>query len=196
MNKFADPARSGRTALAIASLMLPLHLANAAAEVLEVDHAGSKIEVFVKTSVDSFIGHLGKYEASVEMGDNSQLPAKAVVTFDFADLKTGNSGRDAAMLKWLGYDKDPKASFVLNGWSSNGTTNLAVGELTIHGVKRTVEMPVKLNNESNRWEISGECKLDHRDFNLPKIRKALILTVDPHIRISFHLVAGTADANK
>ena len=28
----------------------------------------------------------------------------------------------------------------------------------------------------------------HRDFNLPKIRKMLVLVVDPHLTVTFHLV--------
>jgi polyisoprenoid-binding protein YceI len=92
------------------------------------------------------------------------------------------------MLKWLEYTTNPKATFTLTGWQQNGTTNLAVGELTIHGVKKSIEMPVIAKNTGDNWDITGEADFDYRDFELPKIRKMLLLVVDPHLKVTFHLI--------
>lgn len=163
-----------------------------AAAGIDVDYARSRVEVGVKSTVDSFTGHLEKYAVSVEWPPSELLPAKARMSFDFADLKTGDTNRDSAMLKWLGHDSLPGGVFVLGGWRREGTTNLATGELTIHGVKREVSMPVVAGLTNGVWEVDGEAVLDYRDFGLPKIRKALVLTVNPRLRVRFHVVAKAA----
>jgi polyisoprenoid-binding protein YceI len=173
-------------------LLLIAILAGAAAAAVaapvEIDYQQSKIDVAVTATIDSFVGHLNKYEASVDPGSSTNQPAQAKVTFNFSDLKTGNTDRDAEMLKWLEYSTTPTASFALTGWKQSGTTNLATGELTIHGVKKAIEMPVTVKDTAGNWDIAGTADFDYRDFNLPKIRKMLVLVVDPHLKVSFHLV--------
>lgn len=163
-------------------------VASAGATPLEVDYKQSKIDVAVSATIDSFIGHLEKYEATVDCDAATNLPTQAAVSFNFSDLKTGKTDRDAEMLKWLEYPTNPKATFALTGWKQSGTTNLAVGELTIHGVKKSIQMPVVVKNTDGNWNITGEADFDYRDFNLPKIRKMLMLVVDPHLQVRFHLV--------
>ena len=161
---------------------------------MEVDYQQSKINVAVSATVDSFIGHLDKYEATIDCDATTNLPAKAEVSFNFSDLKTGKPDRDAEMLKWLEYTANPKATFVLDSWKQSGTTNLAMGELTIHGVKKSIAMPVVATSAGDKWDISGEADFDYRDFNLPKIRKMLLLVVDPHLKVTFHLVGKVPSA--
>ncbi len=162
--------------------------ARAGAAPLQIDYTQSKIDVAVTATIDSFVGHLEKYQATIDCDAATNLPPKAGVTFDFSDLKTGNKDRDAEMLKWLEYPNSPKATFTLTGWQQSGATNLAVGDLTIHGVKKSIQMPVVAKDLNGDWDISGEADFDYRDFNLPKIRKLLMLVVDPHLKVMFHLV--------
>ena len=164
----------------------------AGAKPIEIDPQQSKVEVAVSCTMDSFVGKLEKYQANVDCDPAAALPAKADVSFDFADLKTGKTDRDAAMLKWLQYDTNRTASFHLTSWQQAGTTNIAVGELTIHGVSLTVQMPVLVKRDDVAWDISGQATFDYVDFKLPKIRKALFLTVDPKLQVKFHLVGKIA----
>ena len=159
----------------------------ASAATLEIDPQQSKIEVAVSSTIDSFVAHLDKYQANVDCDWLVPLPAKADVSFNIADLKTGNADRDAAMLKWLEYDTNPTATFHLTGWSQTGTTNIASGQLSIHGVSVAVQMLVVVTHAGSTWDISGQTTFDYRDFKLTKIRKALFLTVDPHLTVKFHL---------
>lgn len=168
--------------------------ATAGAEPLLIDYKQSKIDVAVSATIDSFVGHLEKYEAAVDCQAATNLPTKAALSFNFTELKTGNTDRDAEMLKWLDYTSNPKATFVLNGWQQSGTTNLAVGELTIHGVTKVIQMPIIAKNNQGAWEISGEASFDYREFNLPKIRKMLMLVVDPHLKVTFHLIGNMPTA--
>ena len=62
----------------------------------------------------------------------------------------------------------------------------------IHGVTQEVQMPVTVTHTGSIWDISGQTTLDYRDFKLSKIRKALVLTVNPKVRVTFHLVGRLA----
>lgn len=166
---------------------------HAHAELLSVDSQQSKIEVAVSATVDSFVGQLEKYQADIDCASNTNLPDKAAVTFDFKDLKTGNPKRDTEMLKWLDYSTKPSCRFTLTDWKTVGATNFAEGTITIHGVKKTIEMPVTVGQTGTHLTIAGSADLNYRDFDLPIIRKMLVLTVDPHLHVSFHLV-GTLPA--
>jgi polyisoprenoid-binding protein YceI len=161
---------------------------------LEIDLQQSKVEVAVSTTFDSFVGHLEKYQAAVECSPAAALPSKTEVSFDFADLKTGDKDRDAAMLKWLEYSSNQTASFHLTGWDKTGATNIALGDLKIHGVTVAVKMPVSVKQLDGVWDISGQTMVNYIDFKLPKIRKALVLTVNPKLKVKFHLLGKIAAA--
>lgn len=184
------------------ALLLAAILAGAAvsavAAPLEIDYKQSKIDVDVSATIDSFTGHLEKYSGSVDCDPSTNRPAKAEVTFNFADLKTGKTDRDAEMLKWLNYSNTPTARFTLTGWTRSGATNLALGQFTFHGVTNELSMPVTVTNAvaTGNWDIAGTADFDYRTFNLPKIRKMLMLTVDPHLKVKFHLVGKLPAATK
>jgi polyisoprenoid-binding protein YceI len=168
--------------------------ASTSAGQLEIDPQQSKVEVAISSTFDSFVGHLEKYQATVECNPATALPSKAEVSFDFADLKTGDKDRDAAMLKWLEYSSNQTASFHLTGWDKTGTTNIALGDLKIHSVTVAVKMPVSVKQLDGVWDISGQTMVNYIDFKLPKIRKALVLTVNPKLKVKFHLLGKIAAA--
>jgi polyisoprenoid-binding protein YceI len=164
----------------------------AVAAQFEIDQTQSRIEVAVNSTVGSFMGKLEKYQAALEYEPPQFLPTKADLTFDFKDLKTGNRERDAHMLKWLQHSRNPTASFHLKSWRQEGGGAVAVGELTIHGVHREIQMPVVAERQGDDYNIDATVELDYRDFGLPKIRQALLFSVDPHLKIRVHLVGRVA----
>jgi polyisoprenoid-binding protein YceI len=172
---------------ALSLLALCVLTGAASAAMLEVNHQESKITVAVVTSVHDFVGELGVYDASIHFDPGATLPDKASVSFDFKGLKTGSKGRDEDMLKWLKYAANPKATFHLTGWKQDGTNSVALGELTMHGVKQTIQMPAIVKQDANVCEITGTANLNYRDFELPVIRKVLLFSVDPHLTVKFHL---------
>ena len=54
-------------------------------------------------------------------------------------------------------------------------------------------MPVTITHDHDNWDISGQAVFDYRDFNLPKIRKALVLTVAPKLLVKFHLTGRSGE---
>jgi polyisoprenoid-binding protein YceI len=171
-----------------AVLIAVLSLNGAGAAPIEIDYSKSSVEVAVNATVDSFVGRLQKYTASIDCETNSDFPSRAEIRFDFKDLATGDKGRDAAMLQWLEYSDHREAGFALLSWRISNSTNYVIGVFKMHGVERELEIPVARRRDGLSWEIAGQAKLDYRDFKLPKIRKALLLTVDPKLVVTFHLM--------
>ena len=159
-----------------------------AASLLQIDQNQSKIQVAVRSTAGAFTAKLEKYEAAIECDSAKPLPTKADVSFDFKDLKTGVKGRDAHMLEWLHYPHPPDASFHLKSWKQDGADTWALGELTIHGNTREIRMLVSVTRRGETYDIEGTLGLDYRDFGLPKIRSAVVFSVDPHLKIIFHLI--------
>ncbi len=154
---------------------------------LLVDYTHSRIEVAVSSTLTSFTGKLERFQADIEFEPSAALPSKTVVTFDFKDLKTGVAGRDTHMLKWLQYSQNPSASFRLRSWKQDGNEPVVRGDLTLHGVKREIQIPVTVKHQQAQYEIDGMVGLDYRDFGLRKIREAGVLSVNPHVKVMFHL---------
>lgn len=159
---------------------------------LAVDTEHTRIEVAVHATVDSFVGRLSAYQADLAVEPDSGQIRRAEVRFRFADLKTGKADRDAKMLAWEESGKFPDGVFVLTTLQPRaGGQYDAQGTLTLHGVQRPIAFPVTLSTDHNRtYTIDGEARLDTRDFQLPIIRMALVLKVDPIVVVRFHLQAN------
>jgi polyisoprenoid-binding protein YceI len=167
--------------------VLAMATANASPRTLSTDPQLSNIQVQVTTTADSFVGQLEKFSAHMEWDPSSKLPNKTTITFHFADLKTGNAARDKAMLKWLNNEAYPTGTFQLTGWKQGGGTNTALGTLSLHGVQRSICSRVRISQTGLLCEIDGTAEFDYREFDLPKIRKALVLTVHPRLKVVYHL---------
>jgi polyisoprenoid-binding protein YceI len=166
--------------------LLPV-LAAASPTPLAIDPSQSRIEILVKTTVDSFTGTLGAYEADM-LVDDEQVTA-ANVKFRVADVHTGKEKRDDAMHAWQDTPRYPGGVFTLKSLTKTGGDGRmdARGLLTFHGVAREITFPVVIAISPKRSVIDGEASVDTRDFGLPIIRKLGLLKVDPIVRVRFHL---------
>jgi len=168
--------------------------APAASQALVLDAQHSNIEVYVRATWVSFTGRLRKFQSDIVIDPAGRRVEYTEVKFQFADLKTGVSLRDREMLQWEDNARFPEARFRLDTVdlaASGGAT--ARGSLLIHGIEHQVSFPVALLAEGSLYAIDGEVPLDYRDFGLPLIRKFFFLTVDPHLRVRFHLQGRLAE---
>lgn len=157
---------------------------------LAVDRAQSRIEIFVKATVDSFTGTLGDYQPVVRIDPATGRVVAAEVRFRFADVKTGKPERDEQMHTWQDTARHPDGKFVLRQLvPDDGTAGRheAAGALILHGVSQEISFPVTITTDRHLYSIDGEATLDTRMFGLPIIRKFGVLKVDPSVRVRFHL---------
>lgn len=174
------------------SLVLLFPLAALAADrSLKVDRSRSFVDVDVDATVD-FTAHLDAYDTKLKVDDAGKLKG-GTFAFKFADLKTGNTERDAHMITWLG-GGEPAARFEIGNLAltPDGQGQVS-GRFTLHGVTERIEFPVNVAQNDGAYVITGETTLDYRTWNLKKIRKALLFTVDPEVKVRFKLVGTPVD---
>lgn len=175
-----------------ALLFLPLAVF-AADRPLKVDRSRSFIDVDVKATVDSFTGHLDRYEIALTADESGKLKGGGVFAFKFTDLKTGKPDRDEAMLKWLGGGELP-AKFELGTLAlTPDGQGQASGRLTFHGATQLIEFAVNVTQDEDTYTVTGETTIDYRDWGLKVFRKAFVLKVDPNVTVRFKLI-GTLGA--
>ncbi|WP_438480593.1 YceI family protein [Oleiharenicola lentus] len=173
-------------------LALPLIGFAAGPGVLKVDRSRSFIEVDVDATKD-FTARLDHYDLAVTF-DAANKVKSAVLTFKFTDLKTSDSKRDADMIAWLG-GGSPEGKFDLGNIAQvpNGQGQVS-GRLSFHGAVERVEIPISFAREGNDFTITGETVIDYRNWNLPKIRKAMLFTVDPDVKVRFKISGTVVEA--
>lgn len=155
---------------------------------LQLDLERSVIEVEVKATFDSFAGRLDHFKSEILVDAAADRVEHAQVEFAFADLKTGRARRDRDMLEWEEAVDHPRVRFRLDRLErTRGAPVTAHGWLALHGVEHAVSFPVSFLVDGAIYAIDGEVALDYRDYGLPVIRKFLLVTVDPHLRVRFHL---------
>jgi polyisoprenoid-binding protein YceI len=174
-------------------LFLPLAVL-AAEHPLKIDRSRSFVDVDVDAT-KNFTAHLDAYDAKVNVDDAGKIKS-AVFSFKFADLKSGNDSRDADMIKWLG-GGTPEGRFELGNLAvtPNGQGQ-ASGRLTFHDVTERIEFPIDVVRTDGAYVITGETTIDYRTWNLKVIRKALLFTVSPNVKVRFKLTGVPAEEPK
>jgi polyisoprenoid-binding protein YceI len=162
--------------------------APAALDVLQIDPLRSTIEVIVHGTTGSFTGRVELFSTQIEFDSDRGRIQRAWIVLPFANLKTGRTARDIDMLKWLESSAFPEARFDLVSLERTAIGHeVANGRLTLHGVERTVSFPVYLLMAGARFSLDGEVDLDYRDYGLRVLRRFYFMTVDPNLKVRFHL---------
>jgi polyisoprenoid-binding protein YceI len=173
-------------------LALPLAGLAAGPSVLKVDRSRSFVEVDVDATKD-FTARLDHYDLAVAF-DASGKVKSAVLTFKFVDLKTSDGKRDADMIEWLG-GGSPEGKFELGNLAlTPAGLGQASGRLSFHGAVERVELPITLTREGDDFTITGYTTIDHRNWKLKKIRKAMLFTVNPELKVRFKISGRVVDA--
>jgi len=174
--------------LAAAILVLPLAAkAKAAPAPFILDRAESHVDIAVKTTASSFVAHLEDFDAAITLDPESGQVESAAFHAALAAVKTGRAARDHNMSVWLQTNEFPQVVFELSAVDRgpNGALT-ARGRIQLHGQQHDVDFPVTITVSHGLTTIDGTATLDTRDFGLPIIR-FLLLTVDPVVKVHFHL---------
>lgn len=177
-----------------ALVLLPLAVV-AAERSLKIDRTRSFVDVDVNVTVGSFTGHLDDYDLKVNVDDAGKIKSASFV-FKFADLKTGKPERDTEMIKWLG-GGTPEGRFELGNLAltPDGQGQMS-GRFTMHDVTEVVEFPINSILADGTYTITGETTIDYRNWKLKVYRRAMMIKVDPEVRIRFKLVGVPVEEAK
>jgi len=164
----------------------------AAERTLVVDPAHSRVEIGVKATVDSFVGSLEHYDASIRV-DEAGVITQARFRFHFSDVITGKARRDAKMHEWQDTAHHPDGEFVLRSLERAPDGRwVGHGLLRFHDVEHALDVPIAVTSDGPLLAIDGEAVVDTRDFALPVIRLLGLLKVDPQVAVRFHLQGSLA----
>jgi hypothetical protein len=139
------------------------------------------------------IGLEGTVEAEVAHGvlRPGTQPA-AHVEIEVNGLRSGNKLYDAELMRRIDARHFPTARIDLTRTTAVGETNRfrLGGEMSFHGVRRTVEGAVSVNVvDDRRLVVTGEQVFDIRDFDVPS-PTVLMLRIYPDVRVRLHVEAG------
>jgi polyisoprenoid-binding protein YceI len=157
-----------------------------------VDQSHSRILMQVKTDFSGFTAELTDYTIDVLADSESGKITSAQISFPFSAVKTGDLRRDRDMLVWENNDQFPQVVCTLTRLETHGEAKFtAQGEVLFHGVKKAISFPASvIINPNQTYVVDGEADIDTRDYNLPQVRKYLIITVNPIVHVVFHLQAA------
>ncbi len=160
-------------------------LISVSAESFKVDMDNSSVETLAKATGHSMEVYIPKFSANITTNGTYSLES---VHFEFAvaDLTTEHQKRDKKMRKWLNTAGDSTISYEQTSTRTEGDQTISVGELTMHGVSKEIEIPFIFSVEGTSATIDGEITINHLNWDLEIIRM-FFMTVNPELTIAIHL---------
>lgn len=163
-------------------------------------------DAFVGYRIGEELARVGTAEAVGRTADasgsltivGSNLTA-ASITVDMTTLKSDESRRDRALGdQSLQTRSFPEASFELTApvtlpaglVAGESVTVTAIGNLTLHGVENTVEIPLDVQLSGDTLVVVGSLDIVLADFDIEKPRSPAVLSVEDHgtleLQLFFH----------
>lgn len=175
-----------------------------------VDAAASAVNIHVgKAGLFKFAGHEHLVLATIEHGevwaDLDDLTRSGVsLRFNAATLRVSDKGEPPAdvvkvQAKMVGPEQLDVARFPSVGFvttavagkqKDNGEYELRLtGELTLHGISKTLTLPVRVSVSGDTLTASGAGVLRHTDFGLTPVSVAGVVKVKNEIGVEYKIVA-------
>ncbi|TVR50782.1 MAG: YceI family protein, partial [Puniceicoccaceae bacterium] len=149
----------------------------------------------VRPTAHRFQASVSTFEAAIAWDPQAGSIAAAELSFDLAALTTGHPRRDREMLRWLDAETHPRARFRLIELEQIDDGLLAHGRFLLHGREQPLTLRLALSGQADTLGVEGTATLDHRDWDLPRIRTLLVMTVDPVLKVHFSLQASLPEGH-
>ncbi|WP_458718434.1 YceI family protein [Pseudomonas gregormendelii] len=162
-----------------------------AAEYTRVNPAASKISFTFNQMGSEVYGTFGRFEASFEFDTANPTAARTRLVIDMASIDAGSSDANLELQKpaWFNTPEFPQGVFESTRVTDLGNNRYAViGNLTIRGLTREVQVQVELKPESGIGLFNGEFVLDRDLFRIGEGEWADTV-VSKDIDIKFRVVA-------
>jgi polyisoprenoid-binding protein YceI len=160
-------------ALALAGTMLAGH-AQAQTSMWEIDPAHSSVNFeILHMGVSHVHGSFGNVKGTVSLNDKDIAKSTVMAVIDTTTVSTGVAARDTHLKSadFFEIDKFPTMSFKSTAVTKSGDKLQLVGDLTIHGVTKTVSLdldgptPPQVNQGKTISGFSASGKISRKDFN-------------------------------
>lgn len=160
-------------ATSVLALVLLLSASLFAGEEFTIDNAHSNASFSVRHNMISNVpGRFKEISGAIwyDAKDITKSSVKAVIKT--ASIDTGNEGRDKHLRNpdFFDAEKFPEITFVSKKIEKRGNQLVAIGDFTMHGVTKQIELPFELNSVNTpRGPIIGvdaQTKLNRQDYGI------------------------------
>ena len=119
-------------------------------------------------------GNFDTYSGSFTIDGDNLSASRAELTIESASINTNSADRDAHLTSadFLDAESFPTITFVSTAVAAKGDEILVTGDLTIHGVTKSVEVKYEFVGAStdpygtNKVGFEGTAKISRKDFGL------------------------------
>ena len=162
----------------LAGMVIALFSLSAMSADYEIDVPGQHAFVSFKAShlgYSYIMGGFNKFEGAFSHDADNPSASKANVTIDTSSLDTNHAERDTHLRgeEFLDVDNHPTITFTSTGYSGDGSSGKLEGDLTLHGVTKSIEIDVKhIGEDDDPWGgyrsgFAGTVDLNASDYGLP-----------------------------
>lgn len=134
------------------------------------DPLHSKIEFTASSRLTKTDGQFRKFTVKANVNDEALEKSRMLVTIDVASLDTDNESRDEHLRTKDFFDVEayPSATIKVNGVRKVSPSDYqASAAVTIHGVTRTVALPMKIVAfENGVLRFQGATEISRKDFGI------------------------------
>ena len=140
-----------------------------------IDATHSSAEFMARHMMISKVrGHFGKLGGTLTIPEGAQVPSQVDVEIDAASIDTRDDQRDGHLRSadFLDAENHPTITFKSTKISGSGPSFTVIGDLTIHGVTKPVEIDATYEGQGKdpwggeRIAFSGETKINRKNFGL------------------------------
>lgn len=162
--------RPRRAVGAVVGLLVLLLGARGGAEprLYVVDPERSQIRFHAVSRLMDADGAFGRFSGEVRLDAGRPETAAGRLTIEVASIDTGIRVRDSHLRSddFFDVERYPRATFVIAAVRREGERWVVGGQLTIHGVTRTVAVPVTVTASERSIRVAGELTLNRREFGI------------------------------
>jgi polyisoprenoid-binding protein YceI len=140
-----------------------------------IDPVHSEVSFSVRHLMVSKVrGHFRRFEGEIVTAEDP-LASSVTATVDMASIDTGNADRDQHLrsVDFFETDRHPTLTYRSTSVRADGDRFLVEGDLTMHGVTRSVPLTLELNGfqpdtpfGDSRAGFSASAEIDRRDFGI------------------------------
>lgn len=169
---------------------------------LDTNHSNIGFAVPIWDGLSSVRGKFTNFTAEIvyDEKDIKRSSVKAVIKTD--SVNTGIPDRDAHLRTkdFFDVEKYPEITFTSKRIEKRGKQLVAIGDFTMHGVTKEIELPfmitgVKTDTEKNTKVIGAIAKLtiNRQDYGVAYRHGSIPTFVGDHVDIDLHIITRSAE---
>jgi polyisoprenoid-binding protein YceI len=137
----------------------------------KADTGNAKVSFSVKGLFGTVHGSFSGLQSTIEFNEKDLSASSISASIDVKTVTTGISLRNSDLRnkeEWFNAEKYPRISFHSKKFEKTTNGYKVLGELTIKGVTKPVEIPFTFTNKEGAGLFKGQFTLKRADYNLGK----------------------------